>query len=245
MNGDVLVVDLGSTRVAWRGLRGEGSAAHEGDPGAVLARAFGGGPPASAVVVGSVAEPAAAESLRRTCEGRWGVPVRELVAASESLGVRNGYRNPAQLGIDRWAAVVAARVAHDGAVLVADCGTAVTIDYVDTAGRHRGGVIGPGIGLMRSMLGTGTRLRLGATLGTGAGTLGRDTEEAVAIGTAAGVAGLLESTRREVAAAFGAPETLLITGGEAQAVRARLDGNWSHAPGLVLDGLALLAAEVA
>ena len=50
--------------------------------------------------------------------------------------MRNGYRNPAQLGSDRWAAMIGARALMGGKpVLVVVCGTAATIDFVER-GRH-------------------------------------------------------------------------------------------------------------
>ena len=67
----------------------------------------------------------------------------------DCCGVVNRYRNPAQLGSDRWAALIGARALLDSKPgLVVVCGTATTIDFMSASGEFRGGVILPGMGLM-------------------------------------------------------------------------------------------------
>ena len=80
-----------------------------------------------------------------------------LVSQPEQCGVKNGYRNPAQLGSDRWAAMIGARALSGGKpTLVVVCGTAATIDFVNAGGEFTGGVILPGVGLMIRSLHEGT-----------------------------------------------------------------------------------------
>ena len=60
--------------------------------------------------------------------------------------IKNQYRTPETLGMDRLAAVVAAheqQSAHN--LLVIDAGTAVTFDFIDRNGCYHGGNISPGI----------------------------------------------------------------------------------------------------
>jgi len=72
-----------------------------------------------------------------------------VIAQDEQCGVKNGYRNPAQLGSDRWAALIGARALQPGrSVLVVCCGTATTIDLLTASGRFVGGSIMPGVGTM-------------------------------------------------------------------------------------------------
>src|SRR5699024_1677202 len=75
---------------------------------------------------------------------------------AEGGGVKTKYRYPERLGADRWAAAVGAYAASKKAVCVVDCGSAITFDAVDSAGRHLGGLIVPGWNLMRSALHLGT-----------------------------------------------------------------------------------------
>lgn len=72
-------------------------------------------------------------------------------------GVTNGYRNPAQLGCDRFAAAIAGHALEPGQpVIVVNCGTATTIDAVTADGVFLGGMILPGLGLMASSLARNT-----------------------------------------------------------------------------------------
>jgi type III pantothenate kinase len=72
-------------------------------------------------------------------------------------GITNGYRNPAQLGCDRFAAAIAGhRLAPGVPVIVVNCGTATTIDAVTADGVFLGGMILPGLGLMASALARNT-----------------------------------------------------------------------------------------
>lgn len=72
-------------------------------------------------------------------------------------GLTNGYRNPAQLGCDRFAAAIAGHTLAPGrAIVVANCGTATTIDAITADGVFLGGMILPGLGLMASSLARNT-----------------------------------------------------------------------------------------
>lgn len=74
-------------------------------------------------------------------------------AEAETLGLKNNYEAPETLGVDRWAALVAAfkRYANQPACLVVNAGTALTIDalYQDA---FLGGLIVPGSHLMQNAL---------------------------------------------------------------------------------------------
>ncbi len=85
------------------------------------------------------------------------LPAFWLSSQGEQCGISNGYRNPAQLGTDRWAALIGARVLlPDQPALVVVCGTATTIDLISPEGKFLGGNIMPGVGLMLRSLHTNT-----------------------------------------------------------------------------------------
>jgi type III pantothenate kinase len=80
-----------------------------------------------------------------------------FIASSEAqCGVRNRYANPAQLGSDRWAGLIAAWHLIGGACLVVSSGTATTVDALDQQGEFIGGLILPGIAMMQQSLATET-----------------------------------------------------------------------------------------
>ena len=80
------------------------------------------------------------------------LPLDWLASSAAACGVSNGYDTPPQLGADRWAALIAARALHSGPSVVVMAGTATTIDALDGQGRFHGGLILPGLTLMRSSL---------------------------------------------------------------------------------------------
>ncbi|WGL18291.1 type III pantothenate kinase [Microbulbifer bruguierae] len=71
---------------------------------------------------------------------------------AECAGVHCAYEEVHRLGVDRWLAVVAVHHRDPGPALVVDCGSAVTLDLLGGDGRHLGGYIVPGLGLMRRAL---------------------------------------------------------------------------------------------
>lgn len=236
-----LIVNLGSSRIEWRSSAASGSAWHRGRPGRTLVQALGDVEAPAEVFVGSVAPRAVTQELLGACRRSWGFAPRELVAGAEARGVRSGYAEPASLGVDRWAAVVAAYHAHRASALIADCGTAITLDYVGRDGRHAGGVIAPGLALMRRALAEGTRLELEPEPAPAPPLFGAATEPAASGGVLAAATGLIGQMLARTERKYGRPAHLLVTGGDAANLVGALGAPWRHAPTLVLDGLELLA----
>ena len=77
--------------------------------------------------------------------------------AHDGVELRNGYRDSAQLGVDRWHALIAARATHpDRPLVVVSAGTATTVDGVTGDGAFVGGLIAPGVRIMYESLARGT-----------------------------------------------------------------------------------------
>jgi type III pantothenate kinase len=65
-----------------------------------------------------------------------------------TAGIRNQYKTPQTLGLDRLAAVIGAHKIFPGKdSLVIDAGTAITYDWVDAEGNYFGGSISPGLNM--------------------------------------------------------------------------------------------------
>ena len=132
----------------------------------------------------------------------------------------NGYRDPDQLGADRWHAMIAARQSFPGQPVVVVCaGTATTVDSIDAAGRFLGGVIAPGTSLMADSLARGTA-RLPRSRGWPVA-MPDNTDDAIATGVADALAGLVERRVRALARAGVAPE-LVLAGGRVGELASRL-----------------------
>ena len=67
--------------------------------------------------------------------------VTHIKSSPELFGIVNGYDKPTQLGDDRWVTVVASYLKHKKALVIVDCGTAISIDCVNEIGKHLGGYI--------------------------------------------------------------------------------------------------------
>jgi type III pantothenate kinase len=132
----------------------------------------------------------------------------------------NGYRDPDQLGADRWHAMIAARQSYPKEPVVVVCaGTATTVDSIDAAGRFLGGAIAPGTSLMADSLARGTA-RLPRSTGRPVA-MPDNTDDAIATGVADALAGLVERRVRALARAGTAPR-LMLAGGRVGELASRL-----------------------
>jgi len=158
-----------------------------------------------------------------------------LIPSVAQCGVTNCYLNPAQLGSDRWAALIGARhVLGPRPALVVVCGTATTIDFLDGDGTFRGGVILPGVGLMLRALHQHT-----AALPDADGEYvdnPTQTVDAIASGCQHAQAGAIERIYHMHSAK--APTlACVISGGAARALSPRLNVPFELHDNLVLEGL--------
>lgn len=104
------------------------------------------------VAIASVADNEQANSLVEIAKTK-NIEVVEANVASESFGIKCGYGNYQNLGIDRWLAVVAAEAMLPNTnVVIVDAGTAMTIDFLTADKNHLGGWIVPGLDLMKSAI---------------------------------------------------------------------------------------------
>jgi type III pantothenate kinase len=78
-------------------------------------------------------------------------------------------------------------------------------------------------------------------LGDAGSTLAQSTADGVAAGTLFGLAGAIDRILDEQASLLGDTPQILITGGDAQPLRALLRHAVQHAPDLVLEGVACIA----
>ncbi len=238
-----LVLDMGNSRCKWAladaGLAQGGVLVYGENFTRALDHSFGALPRPRNVVAVCVAATGHLQTLSQWVQSHWGLELQSIAPHAAQLGVTNSYKDPARLGADRWAALVAARARLPGAVCIVDCGTALTIDALDANGVFRGGVILPGLALMRDALlhTQGVRDVLGET-GTA---LAQSTADGVAAGTLYGLAGAIDRILDEQAVLLGATPQTLITGGDAQPLLALLRHAVQHTPDLVLEGVARIA----
>lgn len=244
-----LLIDVGNSRIKWRSadteLLGVTSAvARDGDelPAELIAAWQLLASPAAVRAV-SVAGEAFDRRLAQWVNRQWGVELQFVRPAQRAYGVSTCYREPQKLGADRWVALVAARDAAPAIVI--DCGTALTIDVLTAQREHVGGLIMPGLNLMRaSLLERAPGIRAGALQQGEAmnGSVGRDTLTGVQQGTLHAIVGAVKHSVALIESEQGRM-TRWITGGDGALIQAQLGADYHLMPDLVLRGLLRMALE--
>lgn len=187
--------------------------------------------------------PAAAKLLRRVLElHKFRRPVLQLTP-ERRLGVPIGYPTPEEIGQDRLANAAGAQAFCGTPAVVIDLGTAVTFDIITRAHGYEGGIIAPGLEVMRRYLHEQTALLplLDESVDV-PGVIGSSTVDAMRIGTVVGFGGmiraLLDAVLAELARRGEPPVTVLTTGGDAALLGKTLRHPFTAVPDLTLRGLA-------
>ena len=248
----LLLVDAGNTRIKWALVDARagwdalgrwsacGSVTHaEAGMLAQIWRGLG----VSRALLSNVAGAA----LRRKLEAALaaaGLPPAQIAWFASVLqlgGVRNGYRNPAQLGCDRFASVIGAHALFpQQALIVATCGTATTVDALTADGVFLGGMILPGLGLMASALAKNTaQLPQVAERLPASQAFADNTDDAIAAGCIAAQAGAIERAVAAHARQHPAVQCVL-AGGAAAYIATQL-----RVPHKTVDNLVLIGLQVA
>lgn len=148
-------------------------------------------------------------------------------------GVTNGYTDVTQLGVDRWLAMQAAWEGCRRACCVVDCGTAITLDVINDQGEHEGGLIIPGLRMMRQSLSAGTRALPDVTdadVPTDS-PYARNTIDGITQGTLQAVITFIEKNAQGL---------IFLTGGDAADIAPYLPAKPELDPYLVLKGLSFM-----
>jgi len=144
--------------------------------------------------------------------------------------------------VDRLCAAVAAFDRLGVPCVVADFGTAITIDCVNAEGVFLGGAILPGLGLSAESLSAGTAQLPRVKLSEPNWVYGKDTEQAIIGGVVYGARGALRGLVEAYATDLGRWPVVILTGGDARWVcqsPSQSDLVQAIVPDLVLRGVAI------
>jgi type III pantothenate kinase len=245
----LFLLDIGNTSLKWAAWKGgrladTGMAVHRTASMTAVADAnWRNREQPRHVLAASVAGARVAHELTSWVDRNWHVPLTFLRARDQAFGVRNAYRDAQRLGVDRWLALIAAHRFFPGSCCIVDCGTAITIDAIDGQGRHLGGMIVPGLWMMREALARRTWAIESAEVEPRQA-LARDTESAVANGSLCAAVGGVEHAFAAARARVGSPLRLLLTGSDAPRLSENLSLEVTVDPHLVLRGLAVFTEEL-
>jgi type III pantothenate kinase len=189
-----------------------------------------------------VASVAAGEAALGLAELRMLVPGTLLLfePGTTPVPLHNAYATPHTLGADRLAAAIGAAALRPGRdVLVVDAGTALKCDLVTADGSYHGGSIAPGLHMRLRALHTFTGRLPQLALPAADATIpltGDSTTGAMLSGVVNGMVAELMGFISHYRCQFPALSVVL-TGGDAAFLAARLDGRIFVVPELVLLGL--------
>lgn len=157
--------------------------------------------------------------------------------------------NPAEVGADRIANAVAARMLYAAPAIVLDFGTATNIDVIDSDGNYCGGIISPGVQTSATALFASAARLPTLDLEVPKKVLGTSTKTAVQsgllYGEAAKVSTLIKALQDEDVQLAAAGVPIIATGGLAPLITPLIAAVTHSDEHLTLKGLQLIAAEAA
>ena len=179
------------------------------------------------------------EQLIALLERRFSIPVQVAYSQHELAGVTSGYEDATRLGVDRWLAMIAAYHKVQGACVVIDCGTAITVDCLNADGIHLGGYITPGLPLLSSVLNSCSGLNYHAdNVTTIKQEFGVNTQGCMDAGINMMVVGFLKEAFAYAQKELATPFSVVCTGGDSALVALALDDAMVEVD-LVFTGLAI------
>ena len=189
-------------------------------------------------VVASSVKPEWTEFVRALCKAELDVKLK-VVGEDVRLPIEMGVDDCRQVGTDRVVAAAAAFAVVQDAVVVADVGTAVTVDLIDEQGVFLGGVIAPGFKVAAKALSEATALLPDVDVHTPKDVVGTNTLDAVNGGLFYSVVGLLRVVCEEFATEVGRWPQVIVTGGGAGILKDKCEFVDSWVADLAVRGVVL------
>jgi len=239
----LMAIDSGNTRVKW-GLHDGCSWLIKGDVAqdrSILLRQAWQDLPKPLCVIGSNVANTKTKAALSEMLSCWDVKPKWITALAYQCSVRNYYADPSLLGSDRWAALIAAWGLQRKGCLVVDVGTAMTVDTLSDTGEFLGGVIVPGLDLMKKALATNTTL-----LQRQEGEFHDypdNTADAIHSGAIQALIGAVERITALLTVTLGYVPECIISGSGSHLLESLLSMNTNLVDNLVLEGLVLIAEE--
>ena len=250
MLDDILLLDIGNTRLKWARLKDETFVPGDELLHAVqledeMLRQVNQDISPDYVMAASVAGNKNELLLREWVNRQFQRDIEFITAAQQTHGVINAYADPAQLGSDRWAALIAAHQEWQGNLCVIDAGTALTLDLIQTDGRHLGGYILPGLGMMQHCLLEGTEIPIStdSVILANDSQVGDNTISCIANGALQAACGLVERTIMQFEQQCNDKIQCILTGGDSQRLADNLTMPCVIEPNLVLRGVGIIACS--
>ncbi len=244
---NVLACDVGNYAVHFARVHGDDVTEMQVIPAGQLSRL---GPalaelwntiPEPRMVAAASVNPSALKALEAAASECIGQPVL-VVGRDLPLPMPTDLPNPQTIGTDRLCAAVAAYDRIGAACVVADFGTAITVDCVNAEGMFLGGAIMPGLNMSIDALHDKTAQLPRVQMGPVSWVFGKDTTQAIISGILAAARGALRELTESYATELGQWPTVIVTGGDAELVCKRAGSEeiiQAIVPDLTIRGVAL------
>jgi type III pantothenate kinase len=184
--------------------------------------------------------PKAAKTLN-TDLNRLGLKKALVVGKTILVPLKSRYRNPQKLGQDRLVNSYAGMKLYGAPLIVADFGTAITLDIVSPNKEYLGGMILPGLRISLDALAGKTALLPRIHLSAPRSLIGKDTPSCILRGVVHGCSALTDGLVQKIKKFLGNKPAVVATGGDARLI-SRFSSQVQHfEPDLTLKGLSFLA----
>ena len=160
-----------------------------------------------------------------------------IVGENANLGIEVRITKPTEAGADRLVNAIGAHLTYPGDLLLIDSGTATTFDVVAADGAFEGGLIAPGINLSLHALHEAAAKLPRIAIQKPERVIGKDTVQAMQSGVFWGYIALIEGLVDRINAEWGAPMTVIGTGGVASLFEGATTSIDRFDPDLTIRGL--------
>ena len=254
----ILTIDAGNTRTKWAlfdaadNIVWQGVCANQDIADAELL-------PANTVcqraIVANVAGEQHAHQIAQLLKKHAVANVHWAKASQRACDVINSYEKPETLGIDRWAALVAAWYMEQNICIVVSAGTAITIDALgkqlennQEIGVFKGGIIVPGLLAMQHALSTATaQLPMPNSLNSASlkqDIFAKNTADAMHAGAIHAISGAITIMSHHLNSIYKSRPRVIMSGGNAKFIKENLIADVTRqtviVDNLVLQGLRLI-----
>ena len=168
----------------------------------------------------------------------------EIKSSSKLLNVTNGYDSPGKLGSDRWASIVGLFSLYKKPLYIIDCGTAISIDFVNNKGNHIGGFILSGTkGYSRSFVDANNlkKIKLSNLQSSLKFKPAKTTEKAISGGYVLMVISAIEKSYNDFSKQIGENPILVVSGGYGEFISKQLSIRNKYIPNLAVKCLGLIS----
>lgn len=161
------------------------------------------------------------------------------ISRKEMCGLINAYQHPEMLGVDRFLAMIAGNSLNNYPKVIVDCGTAVTVDSIDSSNKFVGGLIMPGLNLMRLSLSEQTMAIDNVKSNEKFTLFATDTASGISSGSILAITSAIERVVKKLIEQEGSKVECFLTGGDGKLIQSNLGIQAVYMPDMVIKGLSL------